>query len=154
VARLALPGCENVRQVTILVPGVQAMAWQLMYLAAVGTFLVGMAVVTWLRSAPHRAAARRRRLRRAGPDPLVTLAIQTRLGELADELRTVVDDPGVYARAHHWRAAQDAYDAMLREACRAAGLAVVDQPLRPDEHVDEDERLREELELSARGWSW
>jgi hypothetical protein len=130
------------------------MPWQLAYLTGVGVFFVGLAIMAWLRSAPHLAAARRRRLRRAGPDPLVTLAIQIRLGELATELRAVVDDPGVYARAHHWRAAQDAYDAMLREACRAAGLAVVDQPLRPDEHVDEDERLREELELSARGWSW
>ncbi|WP_245852071.1 hypothetical protein [Isoptericola jiangsuensis] len=130
------------------------LTWQLAYLIAVGLFVAGLAVGAWLRSAPHTAAVRRRRRRQAPPDPLATLAIQIRLGELARELRTVVDDPDVYARAHHWRAAQDAYDAMLREACRAAGLPVVDQPLRTDEHVAEEERLREELELSSRGWSW
>ncbi|ANC31575.1 hypothetical protein [Isoptericola dokdonensis] len=130
------------------------MTWQLAYLIAVGIFVAGLAVGSWLRSEPHRAAVARRRLRHAPPDPLTTLALQIRLGELAHELRTVADDPGVYARAHHWRAAQDAYDALLREACRAAGLAVVDQPLRPDEHVADEERLREELELSSRGWSW
>ncbi|WP_418275100.1 hypothetical protein ACNHYB_09515 [Isoptericola jiangsuensis] len=139
-------------QVTIVGAGVLAMWWLSAYLLGVGIVLAGAALVVLLRAVVHMVAVRRRRL--AAPDPLVTLAIQTRLGVLATELRTVVDDPDVFARAHHWRAAQDAYDAMLREACRAAGLAVLDQPLRPDEHVDEDERLREELELSARGWSW
>lgn len=130
------------------------MSWLAMYLLAVGLAFVGLVVWSWLRSAGHRAAVARRRRRRAGPDPLVTLAIQIRLGELARELRAVAEDPEVYARAHHWRAVQDAYDAMLRDACRAAGLAVVERPLRPDEHLSEDERLREELELSSRGWSW
>ncbi len=130
------------------------MTWPLAYLMSVVLVLAIMAVGTWLRSAPHRAARERRRRRRDGPDPLATLAIQIRLGELSHELHKVTEDPDVYARAHHWRAAQDAYDAMLRDACRAAGLAVVDRPLRADERVTEDERLREELELSARGWSW
>lgn len=129
------------------------MSWLAMYLLALALAAVGLAARSWLRSAGHRAAVARRR-RRAGPDPWETLAIQVRLGELARELRTVTDDPGLYARAHHWRAVQDAYDAMLRDACRVAGLTVADRPLRADEHVSEDERLREELELSARGWSW
>ncbi|GAA4724044.1 hypothetical protein GCM10023216_12330 [Isoptericola chiayiensis] len=130
------------------------MTWLAAFLLA-GTVLLGVVAGTsWCRSPSHRAAVARRRRRRAGPDPLVTLAIQIRLGELSRELRTVAEDPEVYARAHHWRAAQDAYDAMLREACRVAGLSVVDQPLRPDEHVAADERLREELELSSRGWNW
>lgn len=130
------------------------MTWPLAYLMSVVLVLTIMAVGTWLRSAPHRAALARRRRRQAGPDPLVTLAIQIRLGELSHELHKVTEDPDVYARAHHWRAAQDAYDAMLRDACRAAGLSDADRPLRADERVSEDERLREELELSARGWSW
>lgn len=88
------------------------------------------------------------------PDPLVTLRLQTRLGELATELRHVEEDPGVYARAHHWFAVQGAYDALLREACRLAGLPAETAPLRLDEHGAADERLRAELELSARGWSW
>jgi hypothetical protein len=88
------------------------------------------------------------------PDPLVTLRLQVRLGELAAELRRVEEDPGVYARAHHWFAVQGAYDALLREACRLAGLPTESAPLRADERAGADERLREELELSARGWSW
>lgn len=130
------------------------MTWPLVYLMAVVLVLTTMAVGAWLRSEHHRASVDRRRRRRAGPDPLVTLAIQMRLGELAHELRAVAEDPEVYARAHHWRAAQDAYDAMLREACRAAGLAVLDRPLRADEASTESERMREELELASRGWSW
>ncbi|WP_125778102.1 hypothetical protein [Antribacter gilvus] len=95
-------------------------------------------------------SARRARV----PDPLVTLRLQVRLGELADELRRVEEDPGVYARAHHWHAAQSAYDALLREACRLAGLPTEPAPLRADQRAAADERLREELELSSRGWSW
>jgi hypothetical protein len=95
----------------------------------------------WTRSAP-------------APDPLVTLRLQLRLGQLAAELRRVEEDPGVYARAHHWFAVQSAYDALLREACRLAGLPMDRAPLRADERTAADERLREELELSSRGWSW
>ena len=40
------------------------------------------------------------------PDPLVTLRLQVRLGELAAELRRVEEDPEMYARAHHWFAVQ------------------------------------------------
>jgi len=88
------------------------------------------------------------------PDPLVTLRLQTRLGELATELRRVEQDPDVYARAHHWFAVQGAYDALLHEACRLAGLPTDTTPLRADERTTDARRLREELELSARGWSW
>ena len=88
------------------------------------------------------------------PDPLVTLRLQVRLGELAAELRRIEDDPDVYARAHHWFAVQGAYDGLLREACRLAGLPTETAPLRANDHVAADERLREELELSSRGWSW
>ena len=88
------------------------------------------------------------------PDPLVTLRLQSRLGQLAAELRHVEEDPGLYARAHHWFAVQGAYDALLREACRLAGLPMDADPLRADERNAADERLREELELSSRGWSW
>lgn len=88
------------------------------------------------------------------PDPLVTLRLQSRLGQLAAELRQVEEDPGLYARAHHWFAVQNAYDALLREACRLANLPVDADPLHADERSAADERLREELELSSRGWSW
>jgi hypothetical protein len=88
------------------------------------------------------------------PDPLLTLEVQIRLGEMARELRSVADDPAVFGRAHHWRAAQGAYDALLRDACRMVGVPVADDPVRADALVADDERLRAELELSARGWSW
>lgn len=100
-----------------------------------------MTWILWTRSAP-------------APDPLVTLRLQVRLGQLASELRRVEEDPGVYARAHHWFAVQSAYDALLREACHLAGLPTEAEPLRADERAAAEERLREELELSSRGWSW
>ncbi|KFD43763.1 hypothetical protein IU11_08655 [Cellulosimicrobium sp. MM] len=88
------------------------------------------------------------------PDPLTTLALQVRLTALAAELRRIEADPDVYARAHHYLAVQGAYDALLREACRLTGLPVADAPLRAGFRTGDDERFREELELSARGWSW
>lgn len=99
-------------------------------------------------------AVLRRRRRAPAVDPLVTLGLQLRLGEVARELRALQDDPDVYARAHHWVAAQGAYDALLREACRLTGLDVQGDPLRAGARERDDERLREELELSSRGWSW
>ncbi|MGF0115370.1 hypothetical protein ACQFYA_03450 [Promicromonospora sp. Marseille-Q5078] len=125
-------------------------------LAVVTLALVAtVAVRSWLCSDDHRrAVSRRRRRRRAVGDPLVTLMVQVRLGELARELRAIDDDPLVFARAHHARAAQGAYDALLREACRLAGLSVVDLPMRAGERAESAERMREELELSSRGWSW
>lgn len=88
------------------------------------------------------------------PDPLVALRLQIRLGHLASELRHIEEDPALYARAHHWFAVQGAYDALLREACRLAGVPTEAAPLRADEQSAANERLREELELSSRGWSW
>jgi len=134
--------------------------WLLVLSGVVGAVLV--AAAAWSRTrldgAPRGASLLRRpaagERRRRAPDPLETLAVQVRLGRLAQELRAVEDDPGVYARAHHHLAAQCAYDALLREACRLSGLDVERGPVRAGLHSDEDERLREELELSARGWTW
>ncbi len=132
------------------------MTWQMALLTTTALIVAATAVRSWLRSDAHRESVARRDLRRRAEqaDPLVTLAIQMRLGELARELRAVEGDPDVFARAHHWRAVQGAYDALLREACRLSGLPVDDVPLRLDERAAAEERLREELELSARGWSW
>jgi hypothetical protein len=132
------------------------MTWQLALVTASFALVATLAARSWLRSGPHRGAVVRqaRRRRAAAADPIVTLTVQVRLGELARELRAIDDDPQVFARAHHARAAQGAYDALLREACRLAGLNVVDLPLRAGERAESAERLREELELSSRGWSW
>ncbi|MEN5072673.1 hypothetical protein ABE437_02565 [Isoptericola cucumis] len=132
------------------------MTWQLAFVVVTVVLVASFASRSWLRSDSHGEAMARRDLRRraATADPLVTLAIQVRLGQLAGELHRLTDDPDVFARAHHWRAVQSAYDALLREACRLSGLPVVEAPLRADERTAADERLREELELSSRGWSW
>ncbi|MCK9792993.1 hypothetical protein M1843_04440 [Isoptericola sp. 4D.3] len=132
------------------------MTWQLALVAASFALVATVAVRSCLGSVAHRDAVDRRSRRRRGADtdPLVTLTVQVRLGELARELRAIDDDPQVFARAHHARAAQGAYDALLREACRLAGLSVVDLPMRAGERAESAERLREELELSSRGWSW
>ncbi|MFD6178576.1 MULTISPECIES: hypothetical protein [unclassified Isoptericola] len=132
------------------------MTWQLALVTVAVVAFVTVAAWSWVRSGAHREAVERRSRRRRdlASDPLLTLTVQVRLGELSRELRAIDDDPQVYARAHHSRAAQSAYDALLREACRLAGLSVVDLPVRAGERAESAERLREELELSSRGWSW
>jgi hypothetical protein len=92
-------------------------------------------------------------------DPLVTLDVQLRLALAAAEVRRIESDPALYARAHHWRAAVLAYDSLLREACRLAGVDDEDvveppAPLDADAPRAQEARLHEELELTARGWSW
>ena len=88
-------------------------------------------------------------------DPFDALGVQMALGRLADQVRTLESDPQVFARGRRLLAAQVAYDAVLLEACTLAGVTVA-----PEERVlalgraREPERFREELELSARGWSW
>ncbi|NMR20283.1 hypothetical protein HIR71_08645 [Cellulomonas fimi] len=81
-------------------------------------------------------------------DPFEILRLQLRLGAIADQVRALERDANVYARAHHLEATTNAYDALLAEACMLAG---VDR----DPHARGDaERFREEVELTARGWSW
>ncbi|ROS76525.1 hypothetical protein [Cellulomonas sp. PhB143] len=94
------------------------------------------------------------RTRPPAVDPLRALRVQLRLTELAAELRRIETDADLFARAHHYLAVQGAYDALLREACGLAGLPVQGLVLRAGVHDDPTERLREELELSERGWSW
>jgi hypothetical protein len=61
----------------------------------------------------------------------------------------------VYARVHHLRATEAAYDALLDEACRLAGIPTQPQPGRLSTiALDRDTRFREEVELASRGWSW
>ncbi|MFE6234477.1 hypothetical protein [Cellulosimicrobium sp. NPDC057862] len=134
------------------------MSWLLMVWCATACTV---AAAWWVlrragRPPSHRTTSRPHLLRRrpAPPDPLATLALQVRLSELAAEMRRIEADPDVYARAHHYLAVQGAYDALLREACRLTGLSVEDAPLRAGFRTGDDERFREELELSARGWSW
>jgi len=96
-----------------------------------------------------RLAALVRGRRADRPNPFEALRVQTRLGIIADEVRSLEGDRHVYARAHHLEATQTAYDALLAEACVLAGVATD-----PGARRDEQERFREEVELAARGWSW
>ncbi|GAA1600427.1 hypothetical protein GCM10009804_66310 [Kribbella hippodromi] len=83
------------------------------------------------------------------PDPFDTLRLQTRLGCLAGKIRTVESTPHIYARAHRLMALEAAYDDLLDEACRLAGV-----PTTPAKPHSEQKRWQEEQELSARGWTW
>ena len=103
-----------------------------------------------------RKAWKRRSLRRE-PDPFEILHVQHRLSALANELRVLesVDaDRTYYARAHRIHSRRNAYDQLLAEACKLAGVPT--QRIGPDGgHCrSEDQRLQEEMELAARGWSW
>jgi hypothetical protein len=82
-------------------------------------------------------------------DPFEALRLQTRLGVLAEYIRALEADEYVYAKAHRLLAAKAAYDDLLEEACRLAGIE-----LEPGRRRSESRRYTEELELASRGWSW
>jgi hypothetical protein len=83
------------------------------------------------------------------PDPFVALALQTRLGAVADEIRELEGSCEVYAKAHRLQASRSAYDALLRQACEYARV-----PTDVADWGSESERSRVEVELVAKGWSW
>jgi hypothetical protein len=85
----------------------------------------------------------------AAPDPFDALHVQMRLGIVADHLQRLEADRHAWARAERIIASQLAYDALLAEACRLAGVEVL-----PRAKGDPWERMREEVELAARGWTW
>lgn len=86
-------------------------------------------------------------------DPFEVLRVQLRLGALAEEVRALERNGNLYARGHHLKATQAAYDALLIEACVLAGIATAPGS-RSTLPQDELERFREEVELASRGWSW
>ncbi len=95
-------------------------------------------------------AGRLRRPRRAvTPDPFVALRVQSRLGIVASYVQSLEADRRAMARAERIVATQLAYDDLLAEACRMAG---VDIP--PHARGDPAERFRQEVELAGRGWAW
>jgi aminoglycoside phosphotransferase len=82
-------------------------------------------------------------------DPFQALRVQERLGAVADHVRALEVDPHTFARAERIIASQLAYDQLLAEACKMAGVEVLACAL-----GDAQERFREEVELASRGWSW
>lgn len=97
-----------------------------------------------------RVAAHVRHGRRVPvPDPFDALHVQMRLGIVADHLQRLEADRHAWARAERIIASQLAYDALLADACRLAGVEVL-----PRAKGDPWERMREEVELASRGWTW
>ena len=101
-------------------------------------------------------------------DPFAVLDVQLSLARLEREIaslrRTGRRD---FAQAHHLRAALIAYDQLLAQACRMAGVEhpVLDRPdpgpsgaelngSRPDEPGSEVVRVLAVAALDARGWRW
>lgn len=115
---------------------------------------------------------------RRRPPPSVdvfdTLRVQSRLSAVADEIVRLESDSSVFARAARLRASRRAYDDLLTEACRLAGVGLdtvglvdaglVDAGAVPGAHAADDLEVRvrnsdaaranAEFELAARGWSW
>lgn len=151
-------------------------------LAAVVAFWLLVDLATRDRTSSAAPERRRRRLERAPAsrrhhlrasrrpqvtDPFVALEIQLRLAAVASEIQRLERERHAIAVAHHLRASQYAYDALLSEACRLAGLDGTEPEPPPSDDalsspgavpvpwtVDEEHRMRQELELGARGWSW
>jgi len=80
-------------------------------------------------------------------DPFSALEVQMALARVEQRVRDLQRDDRRFARAHHLYAALSAYDQLLDEACRLAGVPT------PDARGD-TYRLLAEVELRARGWSW
>lgn len=80
-------------------------------------------------------------------DPFDTLAVQYRLSALAAEIRHLEGGHRCWARGFHLVAATSAYDGLLCDAARMAGVPVPDAepPVR---------RLILERDLHERGWRW
>jgi hypothetical protein len=97
----------------------------------------------------ERGAARLRGERVPSTDPFEALRLQMRLAELSRQLQALEDDDSVYAKAHRLAATRAAYDDLLDEACRLAG---VDPDPLPPRGVQR--RWEEEVALAERGWSW
>ena len=85
---------------------------------------------------------------RAAVDPFETLRVQSSLARLEREIDRLRGDDEGFAVAHHLRAAVLAYDDLLGEARRLAGME--QKPSRGGSAG----RLLTVAELHARGWDW
>jgi hypothetical protein len=109
------------------------------------------------------------------PDPFAVLEVQRRLGALAEELQRLEADDAdrtYWARAHRIQTRRSAYDQLLAEACKLAGVPGPREPGTAGSAADsatgpatgratgslarrsEEERFRDEMELASRGWTW
>ncbi|UZN03505.1 hypothetical protein [Cellulomonas sp. S1-8] len=138
------------------------MIWALLFLALVAPAAIFCAVWAMFPSPDEpprwRVALAERldvvadhlRRRHAEPyDPFLTLRVQERLGAVATHVQRLEGDDRTFARAERIIASQLAYDQLLAEACRMAGVEVL-----PAAKGDPQERFREEVALTERGWTW
>ena len=87
------------------------------------------------------------RTQRTTVDPFSALEVQLALGRVERLIVDLQRDDRRFARAHHLYSAIAAYDRLLDEACRLAGIPTPDA-------VGDSRRLLAEVELRARGWTW
>jgi hypothetical protein len=87
------------------------------------------------------------RTQRSVVDPFSALEVQLALSRVERLIADLQRDDRRFARAHHLYAALAAYDRLLDEACRLAGIPIPDA-------AGDTRRLLAEVELRARGWSW
>jgi hypothetical protein len=87
------------------------------------------------------------RTQRSSVDPFSALEVQLALSRVERLIADLQRDDRRFARAHHLYSAIAAYDRLLDEACRLAGVPV-------PEGVGDTRRLLAEVELRARGWTW
>lgn len=87
------------------------------------------------------------RSQRTMVDPFSALEVQMALARVERRVVDLQRDDRRFARAHHLYAALSAYDHLLDEACRLAGVPTPDA-------CGDAYRLLAEVELRARGWSW
>ena len=87
------------------------------------------------------------RTQRTPVNPFSALEVQLALGRVERLIADLQRDDRRFARAHHLYSAIAAYDRLLDEACRLAGVPAPDA-------VGDARRLLAEVELRARGWTW
>jgi hypothetical protein len=109
----------------------------------------------------------RQRRSRAHADPFDALEVQLSLARLEGEIDRLRRYGGRdFAQAHHLRAAMLAYDQLLTQACRMAGIdpptvdrvqdasGVERNGQRPEDPGSEVARVLAVTALDARGWRW
>ena len=112
-----------------------------------GVILITVLTVSWLLKRKKEKAYFDKQ-----NDPLDALALQLRLGEMRREVNRLRSSTE-FSSAHRTRAANNAYDQLLIDACRKAGIELPAE-MRGKRELTDAERLHHELELTAHGWSW
>ena len=87
------------------------------------------------------------RTQRSSVDPFSALEVQMALSRVDRLIADLQRDDRRFARAHPLSSAMAAYDRLLDEACRLAGVPAPDG-------TGDARRLLAEVELRARGWNW